>query len=96
MAIYHLKCAGVVRTQLHNSNVLECSVDGTTWTAKLDCWQDSAPGLDVANGVLQALDVAAIRALPPVRDPTLPRSGTVVERQPPVDPPVDPGPGVRP
>ena len=78
--IYHQKDAGAIRTQPTNSDLFECQVCGTTWTAKLDVWQDCTPWADVLRDVTAAPDVKVIEALPPGRDPRLPRSGMVVER----------------
>jgi uncharacterized Zn ribbon protein len=80
--IAHLKCGGVVRTQRADPTVLECQQDGTTWTEKADVWQDAATYRDdVPVDVKLADDVAVVKALPPVRDPKLPRKGTVVEKE---------------
>ena len=65
--------------------MIECAVCGTTWSEKADMWQDCAPHADVAQAVKVAVDVAAVQALTPVRDPKEPRKGTVIEKEPPAE-----------
>jgi hypothetical protein len=86
--IFHLKCGGAIRTVWGpvSSDTFACQVDGTTWTEKVDVWQDAAMAKSVPNDVTVADDVAVVKALPPVRDPKLPRKGTVIEK-------ADPNPG---
>lgn len=81
--IYHRKDGGAVRTQAANPAMFECGVCGSTWTEKADVWQDCAAARDVERAETTARDVAAVKALPPVRDPQLPRKGTVVEKDAP-------------
>lgn len=84
--IYHLKDGGAIRTQVTNPGVIECQHCGTTWTEKRDMWQDCAAGPDVERHETQARDVATVKRQLPVRDPALPRQGTVVEKDPPALP----------
>ena len=78
--IYHRKDAGAIRTQLADPTTFECRVCGTTWTEKRDMWQDCTPWADVPWDVTAAPDAKVIEALPPGRDPKLPRVGTVIEK----------------
>lgn len=77
--IFHLKDGGAVRTQPQNPGLFECQAEGTTWTEKLDVWQDCAPAADVPNDEKVAPDVDEVKAMEPVRDPLLPRIGVVTE-----------------
>ena len=79
MTIFHLKDGGAIRTQAADPNVFECQADGTTWTEKVDVWQDCAPSGDVPDDVKVADDLVMVKKLPPVNDPLLPRKGVVVD-----------------
>lgn len=81
--IYHIKCAGVIRTQPRDPGIFECQGDGSTWTEKPDVWQDCARHEDVPNDVKVSPHPADVKALLPVRDPLLPRKGVVEEKEPP-------------
>jgi hypothetical protein len=84
MGIYHLADGGLVTTNA--LKYFECGTCKSTWVEKLDVWQDCAPYPDDPTPI--PVDVAK---QPPVRNPALPRVGTVdIKAAPIVEVPIQP------
>lgn len=75
--IYHLLDGGAVRTGPGGVGFI-CAACLSTWTDKLDLWQDAAPAADVPNDAVYASNIAQVKALAPIRDPGLADVGMVV------------------